>query len=208
MKLWTRLVKSTPSVADVHVPAPGQPSTLAPRRKARSVKPRVKERVRKASGYNPYRDAEGRFSSGGSGAKAIRVKVNPAPSDHWHEEGSHPHPWAAGHRYVQDGDAVGMYEMAGSFKGSEWHPDLPDGVSVTGIVGGSPTGGGAAVIRHLTRQADKHGVALYIHPKPFGDRARLNKTKLRAWYKRHGWQDAPKIPGLFGMMIRLPKGTP
>ena len=44
------------------------------------------------------------------------------------------------------------------------------------------------VLREITRLADKHGVAIWLTPKPFGkfDNA-LKMSDLKAWYTRHGW---------------------
>ena len=56
----------------------------------------------------------------------------------------------------------------------------------------SPEGRGKGqasyVLREITRLADKHGVAIWLTPKPFGklDNA-LRMSDLKAWYTRHGW---------------------
>lgn len=224
--------KSQPGLGDVHVPVAGQGYTQPSPQKSRRRKPRAKlvhvlQAIAKAGkGYNPNRAKDGKFASGrtmeqrAEQHRKIRIRAkgdaylrqwakdrqqsSASVPDNWHEEGSQPHPWADGVRYVQDGDAVGMYEVKGRYEASRLDPSLPDGFSVSGIVGGSPKGGGAAVIRHLTRQADRHQVALYISPEPFGPK-RLNKKQLRAWYQRHGWVDAPQKPGLYGTMVRLPR---
>lgn len=68
------VLKNGPSMADVHVPAPGQAGSQPRPRKARRGK---RSALEKGAGYNPYRAGDGRFASGngaGGGAKADPIK--------------------------------------------------------------------------------------------------------------------------------------
>ncbi|NBQ99340.1 MAG: hypothetical protein EBT79_02195 [Actinobacteria bacterium] len=68
----------------------------------------------------------------------------------------------------------------------------------------SPEGRGKGqasyVLREVTRLADKHGVAIWLTPKPFGrlDNS-LKMSDLKAWYTRHGW-----VPRDGGVWVRQP----
>jgi hypothetical protein len=46
---------------------------------------------------------------------------------------------------------------------------------------------GSYVLGKLTDLADKHGVTIELHARPFGNEKGLAKGKLVAWYKRHGF---------------------
>ena len=51
------------------------------------------------------------------------------------------------------------------------------------------TGQASAILRKVTDLADKHGVAIWLTPKPFGRvENALSASKLKGWYKRYGWE--------------------
>jgi hypothetical protein len=53
------------------------------------------------------------------------------------------------------------------------------------------TGQASAILRKITDLADKHGVAIWLTPKPFGNiENALSASKLKGWYKRYGWEPA------------------
>jgi len=68
----------------------------------------------------------------------------------------------------------------------------------------SPEGRGkrqaSYVLREIARLADKHGVAIWLTPKPFGslDNA-LKSNDLKGWYRRHGW-----VPQKGSVWVRQP----
>jgi GNAT superfamily N-acetyltransferase len=49
-------------------------------------------------------------------------------------------------------------------------------------------GQGRQALQYLTNLADKHGVDLHGSAKAFGRSSGLNTTKLKAWYRRNGFQ--------------------
>ncbi len=53
------------------------------------------------------------------------------------------------------------------------------------------TGQASTILRKITDLADKHGVAIWLTPKPFGNiENALSASKLKGWYKRYGWEPA------------------
>lgn len=60
-------------------------------------------------------------------------------------------------------------------------------------------GQGRQALQYLTNLADKHGVDLHGIAKSFGRDRGLNTAKLKAWYKRNGFQVDRS-----GNMIRKP----
>ena len=66
------------------------------------------------------------------------------------------------------------------------------------------TGQASAILRKITDLADKHGVAIWLTPKPFGNiENALSASKLKGWYKRYGWE-----PAGGDVWIRQPVGMP
>ena len=64
------------------------------------------------------------------------------------------------------------------------------------------TGQASAILRKVTDLADKHGVSIWLNPKPFGRvENALSASKLKGWYKRHGWE-----PTYGDVWIRQPAG--
>lgn len=43
-------------------------------------------------------------------------------------------------------------------------------------------------MRQMTEQADREGVTLALNPEPLAGDTRTKKTRLRQWYRRHGFQ--------------------
>ena len=119
----------------------------------------------------------------------FRPKKMAVPDD-WHLAGTMEHPMNPRRRVVQDGDALGQYELAPRPSG--------DGYTIQSIVGES--GGGRAALSHLLRSADEHGVPLYLTPKPFGSQ-RLSQQQLTDWYARNGFS----APDERGIMRRAPQ---
>jgi len=65
------------------------------------------------------------------------------------------------------------------------------------------TGQASAILRKVSDLADKHGVALWGTPKPFGNiENALSASKLKGWYKRYGWE-----PAGGDVWIRRPAGV-
>lgn len=60
-------------------------------------------------------------------------------------------------------------------------------------------GGGKYGLEIILKAADKYGVICRLSPEPFGKKT-LNKAKLKAWYKRHGFKDRG-----YDNMERLPQ---
>ena len=48
-------------------------------------------------------------------------------------------------------------------------------------------GSGSRGLKFLTALADKHKIKLYCVIDPFGDKPRMTKPQLKAWYKRNGF---------------------
>ena len=50
------------------------------------------------------------------------------------------------------------------------------------------SGQASYVLKEIARLADKHGVAIWLTPKPFGSLPNgLKMADLKGWYRRHGW---------------------
>lgn len=63
------------------------------------------------------------------------------------------------------------------------------------------TGIASHVLKQIAKMADKHGVTMYMSPKPFGTVPnKMNKSKLVSWYRRNGFE---KSEG--GLMMRSPQ---
>lgn len=59
-----------------------------------------------------------------------------------------------------------------------------------------PTGLGTAVLSHLCRSADRHGLAIFGEIMP-GDYTEESSARLAHWYARHGFVITQKSPGVY-----------
>lgn len=59
-----------------------------------------------------------------------------------------------------------------------------------------PIGLGTAVLSHLCRSADRHGLAIFGEIMP-GDRTEESSARLARWYERHGFVITQKSPGVY-----------
>jgi len=85
---------------------------------------------------------------------------------------------------VQHGDEVcaGIFELTDGFN---------DGEMTLGYITSNPrqVGAGSSALDWFLALADKHSIAISIDIQPQGDRKlALNKTQLKAWYKRRGFK--------------------
>jgi len=123
-----------------------------------------------------------------------KAKLNSFMSDYYRMTA--PHPFDRGSRVWADPDDVLIFTEMRPFDGY---------IRFGSIASPEKPGKGYAskVIKAIVELADKHGVAMTLTAKPFGNMPNtLSRSDLMGWYHRYGWVKDPKRSD--GDMIRFP----